>query len=322
MPFRGEPQDTGDVMKGNGSITTRGKGGKIFFWVMMALPILQFVIFYIGVNFNNVLLAFKAYDKNTAVWDFPNYTAFTTIWASKKMLWGYVKNSLQFFLANAVITMPLTLIFAYYVFRKFFMAGFFKVLLFLPSVICCMVLLIFYQYFVDSVLVTYLGKVKDKTIDPILSSFIKSGHEWKMWCALMFFSIVVGFSGSILLYLNAMSQISVSVLEAAKIDGAGEMRSFISVVIPGVWGTIVSLFCVSLAGMLTNQAYLFSLFGNDARDFIRTMGYYMYVTINPDTPDYSQYPYVAAIGLVLTCVIAPLTIGLRKLMVTYGPSED
>ena len=202
------------------------------------------------------------------------------------------------------------------------MGGFFKILLFLPSVICCMVLLIFYEYFVDSVFVTFLAKVKHEKVFPILSGFIKAGEEWKLWCALMFFSIVVGFSGSILLYLNAMTQISSSVLEAAKIDGAGELRSFVSVVIPGVWGTIVSLFSVTMACMLSNQAYLFNLFGNDARQFIQTMGYYMYVTINPDTPDYLQYPYVAAIGVVLTCIIAPITIGVRKLLIAFGPSEE
>ena len=309
-------------MARKGTITTCGKGGRVFFWVMMALPILQFVIFYIGVNFNNVLLAFKSYDKNTGVWDFPNFATFEAIWKAKDELWGYTKNSIQFFLANVVIVMPLTLLFSYYIFRKFFMSGFFKVLLFLPSVICSMVLLIFYEYFVDNVLITFLSDVRGEKVLPILSGFIKAGQENRLWYALMFFSIVVGFSGSLLLYLNAMSQISSSVLEAAKIDGAGEMQSFVCVVIPGVWGTMVSLLCVSMAGMLSNQAYLFSLFGNDARQFIQTMGYYMYVTINPDTPDYLQYPYVAAIGVLLTCIIAPLTIGVRKLLVTFGPSED
>ncbi len=309
-------------MKQKGSITTRGKSGKIFFWVMMALPILQFVIFYIGVNFNNVVLAFKDYDKNTGVWAFPRCQAFHDIWKNRNELWMYVKNSLQFFLANAVIVMPLTLLFAYYIFRKFFLGGFFKILLFLPSVICSMVLLIFYEYFVDSVFVTFIGKIKNEKALPILSGFIQAGQEWKLWVSLMIFSIIVGFSGSILLYLNAMTQISASVLEAAKIDGAGEMRSFVSVVIPGVWGTVVSLLTVSMASMLTNQAYLFNLFGNDARQFIQTMGYYMYVTINPDTPDYLQYPYVAAIGIVLTLIIAPITIAIRKILVTFGPSEE
>ena len=309
-------------MKTKESITTRGKSGKIFFWVMMALPIVQFLIFYIGVNFNNVVLAFQTYDKNTGKFDFPQADSFVRVFKERKELWLYVKNSLQFFLANAVIVMPLTLLFAYYIFRKFFMGGFFKILLFLPSVICSMVLLIFYEYFIDSVFVTFIGKIKGEKTMPILTGMLKAGEEWKLWGALMFFSVVVGFSGSILLYLNAMTQISASVLEAARIDGAGEARIFFSVVIPGVWGTIVSLLTVSMAGMLTNQAYLFNLFGNDARQFIQTMGYYLYVTINPDTPNYLEYPYVAALGVVLTLIIAPITIAVRKLLLTYGPSEE
>ena len=34
----------------------------IFFYTMVALPILQFIIFYIVVNFNSILLAFKQYE--------------------------------------------------------------------------------------------------------------------------------------------------------------------------------------------------------------------------------------------------------------------
>jgi ABC-type sugar transport system permease subunit len=143
-----------------------------------------------------------------------------------------------------------------------------------------------------------------------------------MWIALLLFRIIMGYSGSILLYLNAISQIPTSVFEAAKIDGANELHTFFHVVIPGAWGTIVSLFCVSLAGMVSNQAYLFSLFGSSAPPFIRTMGYHMFLIINPETPDYTQYPYASALGVLLTLIIAPLTICLRKLLTAYGPRED
>ena len=35
------------------------KGASFFYWVMFALPLLQFIIFYIVVNFNSILLAFQ-----------------------------------------------------------------------------------------------------------------------------------------------------------------------------------------------------------------------------------------------------------------------
>jgi hypothetical protein len=60
------PQESGATkievaMSKKNSVTTRGKSGQIFFWSMMALPFLQFIVFYIGVNFNSLRLAFVEY---------------------------------------------------------------------------------------------------------------------------------------------------------------------------------------------------------------------------------------------------------------------
>lgn len=288
---------------------------------MMALPYLQFIVFYVVVNFNNVALAFKSYDKVTGLTSNAYFDNFIRIFNEADVLWGYLRNSIYFFLAQAVIVTPLTLLFAYYIFRKFLFGGFFKIILFLPSVICCMVLLVFYKNFANNAVIEIL-KSHGVKMSPFLTTQVKATGVVPMWISLIFFSIIMGFSGAILLYLNAISQISPSLMEASKIDGASEFRSFIHIVLPGSWGTIVSLFCVSMASMVGNQAYLFNLFGSNAPSDVQTMGYYMYVTINPDTPDYIQYPYISALGVLLTLVVAPLTMGVRKALTVFGPNED
>ena len=41
----------------------------LFYSLLLALPLLQFCIFYVGVNLNSVLLAFKTYTgNNTYAW--------------------------------------------------------------------------------------------------------------------------------------------------------------------------------------------------------------------------------------------------------------
>ena len=42
----------------------------IFYIACFALPVLQFLIFYIGVNFQSILLAFQKYDGKNAVFFF------------------------------------------------------------------------------------------------------------------------------------------------------------------------------------------------------------------------------------------------------------
>ena len=41
------------------------KSGTLFYVTMIALPLLQFVIFYVIVNFNSILMAFQNYDNST-----------------------------------------------------------------------------------------------------------------------------------------------------------------------------------------------------------------------------------------------------------------
>lgn len=52
------------------SVTKARKRELLFYIAFMAIPVIQFCIFYIGVNFNSILLAFQRYDVNTGKYFF------------------------------------------------------------------------------------------------------------------------------------------------------------------------------------------------------------------------------------------------------------
>ena len=54
----------------------------LFFWFMAALPLLQFAIFYVYVNFNNIVLAFQRYELNKSYTFDVSFTLgnFSTAW--------------------------------------------------------------------------------------------------------------------------------------------------------------------------------------------------------------------------------------------------
>ena len=141
---------------------------------------------------------------------------------------------------------------------------------------------------------------------------------------LILFYLLVNFSGNILLYINAMSQVSPSVVEAAKIDGASEFRIFIHVIIPQIWGTIVSLLIIFMAGIVTNQAFLFTFFGINAPTELQTLGYYIFRNVQEGaTPSVeASYYQTSALGIMLTLCLAPITILVRNLLLKFGPRED
>ena len=107
-------------------------------------------------------------------------------------------------------------------------------------------------------------------------------------------------------------------------DGAGEFRIFFRIVIPSIWPTLVSFILIALAGFATNQANLYSLYGDGAwTNHLSTLGYYLFELVNSGVyGGTGMYPYAAALGVFLTLIIAPITLVIRWLLNKFGPSEN
>ena len=52
----------------------------IFYIAMMAIPVIQFCIMYIGVNFNSILLAFQKYNIDTGRYVYNGFQNFILAW--------------------------------------------------------------------------------------------------------------------------------------------------------------------------------------------------------------------------------------------------
>ena len=205
-----------------------GRGGKLFYWGMLAVPIICFIMFYIIINFNSIILAFQDYwyDGGKIVRNFNNFQSFKNLFLDLraggkfKILLG---NSILYIGLLIVVVIPVTLLFSYYIYQKHLFYGFFKVFVFTPSVVCMMVLVIFYDGFVEYALAS--------VFKPSTAFMSKKSTTLPF---LIIFYVCCGFSSNLLIFLNAMSQISSSSIEAAKIDGAGELKIFLKIVIPSI----------------------------------------------------------------------------------------
>ncbi len=293
-------------------------GGNVFYASIVALPLLQFIVFYVVVNFNSFLMAFQSYDNSTGkavigfTWDNFAYFFDKTVISD---LWLCIRNSLLYLALNIVICVPVSLLFSYYVYKKFLFSEFFKVILFLPSIVCSTAMVIFYKYFVNEGLSSMFGGA---VIGPV--------YNPKQQTVLLVFYLLMTFSANILLYINAMSQTPDSVVEASKIDGASEIGTFIHVIVPQIWGTIVSIIVIFLAWFATNQAYLFTFYGFNANREYQTIGYYLFNMVQDGrftgTSLEQMYRKASALGLMFTAIVAPVTILVRNLMLKYGPNEN
>lgn len=290
----------------------RDKGEFIFFLSLIAIPILQVAIFYFYVNFNSVMMAFKSYYtlEDKYVWDFG--VNFVRIWneLGSSIIWDALKNSVIVWLFTAVLGTLLSILFSYYIFKKWMLGKVFKFFLFLPTVLPSILLVIMFKYFVNEAIPNYIMEF----IPGTKVSALLQDKTFKM-PLIIFYNLWVCFGAQILIYSGAMDQIPSEILEAGKVDGVSPIREFFSLVFPMVLPTVATFFIASVATLFTNQANLYAFFGDKLGFENYTIGYYLFVLVNKEGNGKTEYTYASALGVVCTLIALPLTLLARKLLV-------
>lgn len=305
------------------SKTFRSARSKWFYIGFMALPLLQFCIFYIGVNFNSFLLAFKTISFNgetkqyyTSAFNFDNFVRWFADENERSVLIPALLTSLKSYAISLGVGVPLGLSFSYYIFKKLPGSMFFRFMLFMPSIIASIVLVTIYYYFTDNVVPEMLKIFNIKLESKLLSS------EKTRYATVMFYNLFVGFGTTVLLYSNKMSTISPEIIEAAELDGANSFREFFSIVLPQTFSTLSVFLVTGIAGIFINEINNFSFFKYDYKTDTATLGFLMYLRAQRAKSDESQYPPLAALGVMMSAVAIPLTFLVRGLLSKVGPSED
>ena len=289
----------------------------IFCILLLIWPTLQFLVFYVGVNFNSFLLMFQTIDLNETT------NAIHLSWSSfvnnfnecKVIITQYfpsmIKNTFIYWAVGVGIGSPLGLLFSYYIFKKLYGSSFFRVILYLPQIISGLILVLLYKIFIDFPF--------SKDIMHVSSIFGSTNSKLIMFMIIIF-NIWSSFGTSVLMYANAMSSISQEVLEAAQLDGAKGIREFIHIVFPMIFSTWSVFFVTSIATFFTNQANLYSFFGLNCDSEIQTIGYYMFSRLKQQGA-VTWYPKLALLGIILSLIAIPITLLIRKLLEKYGPSS-
>lgn len=289
---------------------------RIFYIGLIALPILQILIFYFGVNFRSFFLAFQVYNPDTLGYEFAGWINFDNIFffmTHENTLLICIKNSILSYVVTTCVSLPLCLIFSYYIYKQFFAHKVFKVFLFIPSIIPSMILSTMFLYFADC----SLPNIMDSLFGIEMKGLLVSGSE-VMLITLLVYSIFISFGSGIIMYTSAMSGIDSSIIEAAQIDGASSIQEFFYIVLPLIFPTLSTFVTVGVAGLFTNQLNLFSLFGVDGAAYVDcwTIGYYLYM--NTANASSARYPELAAYGMMLTVIAVPLVYGMKFLLARLG----
>ena len=121
----------------------------IFVWSFLAYPLLLFLIFYVDVNINSILNAFKNYQDGTMQFvGFDNFKEFINrLTSDGDIIQISIKNSLIIYLVSLLICMPLYIFFSYLLFKKVKGHRTILFLIMAPTILSSMVFALIFKYF-------------------------------------------------------------------------------------------------------------------------------------------------------------------------------
>lgn len=287
------------------------KGDLIFHLCLLAWPLLQFAVFYVAVNLNSFKLAFEA----PVGGNWTDNFKFVFSSAMFPEVLKAVVTSLEFYAITTLFSVPLGLLFAYYIYKHAVGGKVFRFFLFLPSIISSMVMVVLFQNFMGLGMFDIL-----KTDKILLDTTARSAYV-----PIMIFYIWTNLGTTTLIYSNKMGELPPETIEAAQLDGANSFQEFFHIVLPFAFPTLSVFLVTGIATVFSNQYNLFSFFGGTIPFDAGTMGYYLFNLVQDYASngifDAAAYNRAAALSLVITVIVIPITLLVRRLTEKYGPQD-
>lgn len=267
---------------------------RIFIYGFLAWPLLHFFVFWFCMNIQTFTDSFFEFsvDGSKAFVGWENYREILKIIFGQKdrgVINHYaVLNSLSLIPLSLFVNLPLTVVFAYAIFKKVAGHGFFRITLFLPAVISSVVLCLAYRLSLDNssgIIIQFIrliglggdGTQANTGIIPV-GGFL--GNPDTMWGTILVFSVWTGVNGNLIYFSSAMARLPQSVFESAEIDGATQLRQFLSVCLPMIWPTITTMSITLVAAVFSWM--MPSLLLTDGADRSSTIGLMITATIRND----------------------------------------
>lgn len=273
--------------------------------MMLLIPVTHFIIFWIIVNVDSILLAFQIEKAGVGtVWSFDNFKAIIndlTLPNSEVLI--SLKNTLIFFASKVLLILPLSLLLCYFLYKRIWMYRFFRYVFYLPVIIAPSVLVIIFRYVIAANgPVGMLTQAMGKELIPFLTD-----SRYALG-TILFYTVFFGLGGNMVLLSGAMNQIDNSVVEAGIIDGVNTFQEIFHIVIPGIFPTLFTLIIFDFVGLFGSSGPILLFTAGEYKT--NTVSFWIYnLVLNS-----GSYNYAAALGLMCTVVGAPIALLIKRLL--------
>lgn len=300
-----------------GSFMTRQRRKRLIFVLsMLAIPFLNFLVFWLWPNFRSIMIAFQLPGKEGfTLFNFERFFKELSSDVTGPKLWKMIDNSFIMFVVNTFVSLPMVLFLSYVLFKKVPGYKVYRILFYLPSIIGGTVMTQIFRSMVmnggpiEKLLIMLGVPLSEATQYTGLLGSAETGI-WMM----IIYTLWTGVGVNMIMFTGAMNRVPQDIFESARIDGIGFFREFFNIILPLIWPTVTTMVVFSMVGIFSNAGLVMLLAPDN--DSVWNIGFYILrytLNANNTMSKIDSFCYPAAIGLIFTLVNVPLVFGVKAL---------
>jgi multiple sugar transport system permease protein len=282
---------------GPGPSRRRARAGRLFIAPNLA-AVAVFMLFPLGFS---LYMSFQNWD----VFRPPKFVGlknFGELFTSDPLFPIAIRNTVVFTLGTVVPTLLISLVVAGVLNRKVRGIGVFRTIVFLPLAISSVVMAVVWQFVFNTdngLLNIMLGWVGIGPVPWLVEP------RWAM-ASLCMVSVWRSVPFATVVLLAAMQGVPESVYEAARIDGAGEIRQFVSITVPLIRGAISFVVVISIIHAFQAFDMVYVLNGPNGGPESAT--YVLGIMLFQHAFSFLEFGYASALAWVMFAILLALTV--------------
>jgi raffinose/stachyose/melibiose transport system permease protein len=276
-------------------------------YILLVAPALLIYLFVMAFpTVFSVLLSLTNYSGgkifNNPNFGFTGFKAYGTIFADP-YFYISLRNNFWIVLVSVFMQIPLGFFLAYILSRGLIReTGFFQAMIYLPNVISTVIIgILFNKFFLTSNSVF----LEIEHIFNPAAEFIPGKNAMLPVLGVMLWM----YTGTyVIIFLANLQKIDAELIEASKIDGAGEMQTLRHIIFPALSGVIVTTAILAISGSLKSFDLIYVMTQGGPAHRTSVLALYMYEKAFRGAPN---YPVANAISTVMV-IISFLLIGITQ----------
>lgn len=279
------------------AIDRRARAGRLFVAPNLA-AVLVFMLFPLGFS---LYMSGQQWDLFTSP-TFVGVRNFTELFTSDPLFVIALRNTVIYTIGTVVPTVLISLVVAAVLNRKVKGIGVFRTIVFMPLAISSVVMAVVWQFVFNT----------DNGLLNIMLGWLGIGPipwlvepKWAM-ASLCLVSVWRSVPFATVVLLAAMQGVPETVYEAAKIDGAGEIRQFVSLTVPLIRGALTFVVVISIIHAFQAFDLVYVLTG--ANGGPETGTYVLGIMLFQHAFSFLEFGYASALAWVMFAILLLLTV--------------